>query len=443
MVFIYVESLERTFFDENIFPGLTDNLREIKSQSISFTNIIEDDLEGVLRYTMGGVVASQCGFPPLTPSYGNSMSGLDTYLEGATCLGDLLNKEKYYLAFYGGADLNFAGKGNFFQTHGFHEIMGKNELMPKVEDGSHINSWGIDDDFLLEVAYERFLELSKDEDKFALFLLTLDTHHPTGLPSHICKDIKYQDGKNEFLDSIACADFLVPKFIEKVRDSEYSNDTVIVVVSDHLAIRNTATDLLNQGKRTNLLFVNEPNSNYEDKKIDSLGSMLDITPTILPFIGYEGKIGFGRDLSKRNESTEEILELQKSFGRFRHYLLEFWSFPKIEHSLGIDIQEKKVYLDNRKFDYPILIELNENLETKLKFGFDTPEEFGLISHINSKNEEYFILIDSCEEISTITSEKVGRRLCLFAGTLENNQIKEINSNLIIEREQILKIIGIE
>ena len=39
LILIYAESLERTYFNETIFPNLTENLRKIESKSISFTNI--------------------------------------------------------------------------------------------------------------------------------------------------------------------------------------------------------------------------------------------------------------------------------------------------------------------------------------------------------------------------------------------------------------------
>lgn len=441
LVFIYAESFEKTFFNEDIFPGLIQHLNQIKSESISFTNIIEGELEPIVRYTMGGVVTSQCGFPPITPSLGNTMSGLNTYLEGAICLGDLLSKENYYLAYYGGADLNFAGKGNFFLTHGFNEIMGRHELMPKLQEKSYVNQWGLYDDSLFDITYERFVELSETKDKFALFVLTLDTHHPKGYPSASCKDIIYQDGQNEMLNAVACADYLIAEFIKKIRESEYSDDTVIVVISDHLAIRNTATHLLNQAERTNLFFINEPNLNHENLKINNLGSMMDIAPTILPFIGYQAHLGFGRDLINRNENDLEILEMHKNMYKWRNYLLEFWRFPKINHFILFDYKKKELYIDDRKFHAPILIEINQDLETILKFRFDNPAPYGLVSEIIP--DQYYVLIDKCKELSIIGEIKDHNpfddtSFCLFMGTKKEHEIKKINSNIILTVEEIIE-----
>ena len=39
IVYIYAESLERSFFDENAFPGLLKGLRSLEKQALSFSNV--------------------------------------------------------------------------------------------------------------------------------------------------------------------------------------------------------------------------------------------------------------------------------------------------------------------------------------------------------------------------------------------------------------------
>ena len=39
VIFLYLEQLERTYFDETLFPGLTPNLARLEKLSLSFTNI--------------------------------------------------------------------------------------------------------------------------------------------------------------------------------------------------------------------------------------------------------------------------------------------------------------------------------------------------------------------------------------------------------------------
>lgn len=51
LVFIYAESLERTYFDKTIFPDLIKGIRELEEKSTYFTNIKQVDGTG---WTVGG-----------------------------------------------------------------------------------------------------------------------------------------------------------------------------------------------------------------------------------------------------------------------------------------------------------------------------------------------------------------------------------------------------
>ena len=102
------------------------------------------------------------------------------------------------------------------------------------------------------------------------------------------------------LNSVHCSDLLLARFIEQIRSSPYSDDTTIIVVSDHLALRNKATPLLRSSQRPERLtfFVNTPQARKE--RNDAPGLHYDIAPTILDLIGYRihGQMGFGAPLTR-------------------------------------------------------------------------------------------------------------------------------------------------
>ncbi|MCI5146228.1 MAG: phosphatidylglycerol--membrane-oligosaccharide glycerophosphotransferase, partial [Candidatus Electrothrix sp. AR3] len=248
-VLIYAESLERTYWDEKIFPGLITSLKAKEAEGISFTNLGEYPETG---WTIAGMVASQCGLPLVSPSHGNSMGGMDSFLTGAVCMGEMLKQDGYHLAFMGGASLKFAGKGKFYTTHGFTEVLGRRELKPLLADASYNSGWGLHDDSLFDLAAQKFEDLSKKKQPFGLVVLTLDTHGNDHL-SRSCQNISYGDGTNSTLNAVACSSYLIDRFIERLRQSPQYKDTVIAVASDHLAMRNGASGLLEQsGKRRNL-----------------------------------------------------------------------------------------------------------------------------------------------------------------------------------------------
>ena len=413
-VFIYAEGLERTYFNEKLFPGLIKELKKLEHRSTYFTNIKQVAGSG---WTIGGLTASQLGIPLFSTSHGNSMSGMDYFLPLAVGLGDLLSKEGYTLTYMGGANLAFAGKGKLFKTHGFNEVLGSKELMKQVKDRSYRTDWGLYDDSLFDLIYERFLELSASKEKFGLFTLTLDTHHPNGHISNTCKGIQYQDGSNPILNAVASSDFLISKFINKIIDSPYADQTVIVLASDHLTLRNSAFDLLEGQRRRNLFMIIEPNEK-KATKIQTPGSTLDIGTTILPFIGYNGEIGLGRNLLKNTEKLNaELSIIQNNVENWYKPISKFWDFPRIQDSLKIDIKAELVYIDDRSFKFPILIELNNELETTLRFQFHSGGAKTLSKHVTKMNKKKsFILIDKCENVSKLfQSLKDKKGFCLISG----------------------------
>jgi phosphoglycerol transferase len=439
LVFIYAESLERTYFDETLFPGLIKGLREIESKSTYFTNIRQVTRTG---WTMGGMTASLCGIPLFTPSHGNSMAGMDQFLSSVVCLGDLLKNKGYHLTYMGGASLDFAGKGKLFKTHGFTDVLGREELVPRLENKNYKTDWGLYDDSLFDMVYNRFIELSEQGGKFAIFTLTLDTHHPNGHPSKSCKDIKYKDGSNSILNAVACSDCLITKFIKKIIKSPYADKTVVVLVSDHLALRNTASDLLQKRNRRNLFMIIDPNKK-KSKEVRAVGSTLDIGTTLLPFIGYNGDIGLGRNLLSATEPEKDRRYIHANLRKWKREIVKFWNFPTIQSTIEINIDAKIVRIDKRSFRIPILIELNNKLESTLKFQFYKSKGLkSLVQHRKALDEnKYFLFIDRCEDVRELDKTLGKDGFCLLAGQgRKYTKITKLNKNITYTVNEIRKLL---
>ena len=464
-VFIYAESLEHTYFNERVFPGLIKSLRNINGNVLSFSNIRQVPGNG---FTIGGFVNTLLGIPLVTASFVNSMAGMDKFLPSATGYVDLLHDEGYYLAFYGGARLTFAGKGKLLKTHSFDEVLGKDELLPRLKDKKYLNAWGLYDDTLLNIVYKRFIDLSKKNKKFGLFTLTLDTHHPNGHISKSC-NILYKDGSNPILNAVASSEHLISKLINKILTSPYADNTVIVLVSDHIALRNSAYKQLHRfikikGKnrrvpRRNLFMIISPNkkglSNYKIAGI--YGSNFDIASTFLPFIGYSGDIGLGRNLLLNkgpNITLKKYIRLhRKKFlmaRREKAYILrhlknwkgtvmKFWDFPRLRKSIGIDIEKNTIQLDNRQFKLPILIELDEHFVTTLKFQFDiSNKKQTLIGQLNNiGNDKSFLLINKGKEMKKLNNKLDTTNYYMIAGKGKNiTKTIKIMKNITFSKKEI-------
>jgi len=413
LVFIYAESLERTYFDQTVFPGLMENLSLIQESGISFSDIKQVAGTG---WTIGGMIASQCGIPLYTPSHGNSMVGMDRFLSSAVCLGDLLNQEGYFLSYMGGADLGFGGKGKLFSSHGFSEVLGRGKLLQGLQDKSYKTSWGLYDDSLLDMAYDRFIQLSESGRRFGLFTLTLDTHQPEGHLSKRCEGMKYGDGTNKMLNSVACADRLISDFINRLLDSPYAENTVIVLVSDHLAMKNGATSLLNSTERRDLVLIIDPELD-EGFVSPSPGSTLDTGVTLLPFLGFDGNIGLGRNLLDPGQPVEERHWIHSRIRKWKKELSAFWDFPKIRETVVIDESIRSLEIDKRSFLLPVLVEMNENLQTTLRFQFNkNNSQKTLIEQLGQLGpKEPFLLIDMCSNTSKLYPSLSGEGLCYAIG----------------------------
>ncbi len=442
LVFIYAESLERTYFDDRLFPGLVVELKELEQNALSFTSI--EQLSGT-HWTIAGMVASQCAIPLVTASGGNSMSGIDRFLPGATCLGDVLRSKGYALTFVGGADLDFAGKGRFLASHGFSEVLGKNELHGSLSDPDDVNAWGLYDDFLLDHAFQRFETLARADAPFALFALTLDTHHPKGHLSRRCMGRLYQDGKNDILNAVHCSDFLISEFVDKLRSSPHAENTLIIIGSDHLAMNNTATDLLTKGDRKNLFMVIDPSSEHRGF-ISKKGTTLDIAPTVLELLGYTAPaFGLGRSLLN-NEASLIVQEenLSQTLAALSKDFAVFWEYPTLQPGLFIDARRQLLHIGERTLRLPTLLHVGPgNIVQNVFFAyqlFDYSEK--LSAYVDKMNrDDAIVWIDTCRNLSLLEIPAEGDRLCAYLGTVEDHApfITEITDELFIPQEQISRI----
>lgn len=416
-VFIFAESLERTYFDEQRFPGLITHLRALEREAASFTNVRTIDGTG---FTMGGMVGSLCGIPLFTPANANSMSGMDAFLPGAVGVPDLLHEQGYFLSFIGGAQLDFAGKGKFLRTHHFDECAGFSELHGKTADPAYISNWGLYDDTMFDFAYERLDQLAKQKRPFGLFLLTLDTHSPEG---HISKTVTsgpYRDGSNSMLNAVKASDELIARFIQRVRTSAAGKNLVVVIVSDHVAMENSASDLLRQGERRNLFLILDPRKPTGTRN-DRPGSTLDIGATLLPTLGFKGRINLGRDLQDPATSDSALLHIQntETLASWRSEIIRLWDFPQLKYSFSFEPKSAVVKIDGRQFRAPVLIELADDGRTTMRFQFDALYDSHLAEQAAKlpPGERYLLVVkpDDAQNLLAPQNEAIDASWVLVAG----------------------------
>ena len=282
-----------------MFPNLTPNILALNDQGWQLENLSQLNGTG---WTMAGLVSSLCGTPLLYESgIGRNNILFTEFLNRAVCLPDILRSAGYDQAFMGGASLEFGGKGNFFEQHSFDQVYGRSELSERLPDPSHLGGWGLYDDSLFDLAVQEFERLSDNDEPFNLTLLTVDTHHPSGEPSLSCP--KYQEIDNSILHAVHCTDYLVGRFVERLQSSPAYSDTLIVLMSDHLAMRNNAFPLFPDGYERRLYF-NVLNSDLKGSSA-VLATPMDVAPTILSLLGVQHNSTFlaGEDISSMPDGS--------------------------------------------------------------------------------------------------------------------------------------------
>ena len=440
LVYIFAESFELTYFDESIFPSLVKDLRELQAQSINFTNI--QQAVGT-SWTIAGMTSALCGIPLVTPStnehspQGNSMSKMSTFYSGATCMSDLLHKEGYKMVYRSGSELVFAGVDKLYKTHQFDDIKGIQELKSQLPNKAYQTPWGLYDDTLFDISWNDFNKLSKQNQKFALYISTMDTHHPYGHVSRSCKTQTYKDGSNSMLNAVACSDELIARLIKQIQNSPYGKNTIIVVGSDHLAMHNMAIDYLEKGKRSNQLMILDPRK-IEGKHVDKVGTTLDVSATLMPLLGYDTPMGLGRNLLSEHLTSlaSQLPQFDKILGAWGKDIARFWEFPKIQSDINIDIKKKTISFDKTRYDLPVVLRLSENLEVSpffevdLKF-FDSKKVFEYVQEFTY--DDSLVWVDTCARIGVL-DEKINKKSkwCLAYGKLGSDMnVSAISKNTLL------------
>ncbi len=419
LVYIYGESLERTYFDNDAFPNLTPDLGPLKDEGLDFSHTSQ--LPGT-DYTIAGMVASQCGIPLFAPFEGNASASMSSFFPQNICLGDILKNSGYENYFMQGANLRFAGKDVFLKSHGFDHLYGAEELKTTVADPSYRNDWGFYDDTVLDETWKKFEELSKSGKRFSLFALTVDTHHPDGFISRTCERKKYEiNGKtNQSFSAVTCSQEHIAAFINKIKASPYFKNTVIVVSSDHLAMKNTAWDELNKQDRSNLFFVMRGDQ-LQQEVIATKRNTMDNGATVLDILGGDNFIGLGRSTLSGQSLSEVFLNMKEKILAWKPDVIRLWNFPKEMKDFSIDQQKNMITFSGNHFRLPLLLRVSDNrVEPLPESEYSAPLRFQLADFAPRDN---FVWIDRCYKMGQLWSQPLSLSTdwCVSQGQLGGEQ----------------------
>ncbi|MFY0666076.1 MAG: sulfatase-like hydrolase/transferase [Natronospirillum sp.] len=316
LIILYLESLERTYSELEATQEAFAQLAQFEKSGHAFSNLHQLNAN---FFTAGGLVASQCGVPLLPRGVFNARRRIhdnidvipeeSDFLSGATCLGDILTEQGYNASYLNGSPLTIFSKGAFFRSHGFQRVKGL-ESYQGYESEPRSNVWGMDDDLLFERVKDELRWLVDQDQPFVLTSLTIATHGPDGYLDQDCMPMNTTEPP--LISAIRCSGSHVKSLLAEVDDLGIRDDTLVVLLSDHLAFKNTL--------HADLLGVSKQRRNYAvilgDQKTTNMreGTLMDIYPTLLEIMGFElegNRAGLGRSLIGKTPTLLETFGLNR------------------------------------------------------------------------------------------------------------------------------------
>lgn len=306
LIYIYMESMESSFadqqhgggFDDNLIPNLT----KLAQDNVDFSSKNSTVLNGGqvtnnTSWTVAGMVAQTSGTPlgVSNSKYNHSFDEDMLFMPNVVSLGDLLKQQGYSNTLMCGSEASYAGRANYFRQHGDYEILDLNEAHEsgKLPKNYH-EWWGFEDSKLIDFAKEEITKLAKKDQPFNFTMLTADTHFKDGYLCEDCPDTYDEQYENV----IVCSDQRIAEFVQWIQQQDFYEDTVIVLAGDHLSM----DGLINQAvgldyqRKTYFTVINGPEYTLDQNRSYTT---LDIFPTTVEALGaqIEGhRLGLGTSL---------------------------------------------------------------------------------------------------------------------------------------------------
>ena len=165
--------------------------------------------------------------------------------------------------------------------------------------------WGFEDSRLIDMAKEKLLEVSAQDEPFNLTLLTVDTHFPNGYRCSLCKN----EHDTDYKDALSCSSRQIAALVQWIQEQDFYEDTTIVISGDHISMSSEIYDEIHDYTRTVYNCIINPA--VEPAAADTRTfSTMDMFPTTLAALGVQidgDRLGLGTNLfSSRKTLPEEL-----------------------------------------------------------------------------------------------------------------------------------------
>ncbi len=221
-----------------------------------------------------------------------------------TSLVKIMNGVNYNSSFWYGGDINFANFNSFMIASGFHQII----TMENFNPADYNSKWGVHDHILFE-ALKDSMETVKEP--FFRVVLTLSSHEPFEVPMEPV--FKGKDEVTKFKNSVYYADKTVGNFLTWAKTTSWWKNTLVILVGDHCR-RNSTKDLVFSQEifKIPMLWLGGA-LNAGGRRIEKLGSQVDIPVTLLDQLDLRSDFPFGKDLLSEKSNSFAFYTFNEGF----------------------------------------------------------------------------------------------------------------------------------
>lgn len=327
IIFIFAESMEDNFADEKYWgENLIPYLSKLKEEGISF-----DDYEPIngTNWTLASNISAFCGVPLRMHLRDRLGTETKQFMPNIKCLPDILKSIGYYNVFSTSTYSAFVGTDTWVDEHSFDELYGRDELILENHASAAdigMAAFGINDKKIFEFARKKISTLAEKHSPFFISIQTVDTHFPNGYVHDSCSR-KYGDTR----DAIKCSDKTIYDFIRWAQEQDFYDNTIIVIVGDHLMMTTTTSDIayLAEGYPDRQIYNVILEKDVAQQIIKKKYSMMDIGATVASKAGILSNDNFGLGVSLFSDKktlTEKLgpqkfeEEISKNSSMYNYFL---------------------------------------------------------------------------------------------------------------------------
>lgn len=340
VIILQLESIQNFVINKEINgKEITPNLNKFIDENIEISNMFMQSYSS----TADSEFSATTSLYPME----NGMSYSRYYTNAYDNIFTMFENEGYTTSYMHGNYGFFWNRGNVYKSYGVENI----ELKDSFADTSENIAGYLSDELLYTQAVEK---LKSYNMPFASYIVSASSHTPFNLEgledrSKVNIDVgKYKDTfLGNYLESVNYADYAFGIFIDKLKEANLYDDTVILLFGDHNGLDMYNEDMLDFLKQIDSdLTDTDIKLNYirvacgmkipgiENMKIEKPVSKLDIKPTFAYLIDGDAGFSLGTNMFARKDficlNNERIVTS-------RYYFDEKWY--RIKDGAEINVEE--------------------------------------------------------------------------------------------------------